>query len=76
MGGLKAFYNINRVILQLNKSMILSGIVGFFISAIAAEEYYRYTQSDLILSIATVLTGFAVSNVVFAVLLEKNINSQ
>jgi hypothetical protein len=47
-----------------------------FISAMAAEEYYRYTQSDLILSIATVLTGFAVSNVVFAVLLEKNINSQ
>ena len=38
MGGLKAFYNRNRVILQPNKNMILSGIVGFFISAIAAEE--------------------------------------
>jgi hypothetical protein len=68
MGGLKAFYNRNRIILQLNKNMILSGIVGFFVSAIAAEEYYRYTQNDLILSVATVLTGFAVSNVVFAIL--------
>ena len=68
MCGLKAFYNRNRIILQLNKNMILSGIVGFFISAIAAKEYYRYTQNDLILSVATVLTGFAVSNVVFAIL--------
>jgi hypothetical protein len=68
IGGLKAFYSRNRVILQLNKNMILSGIVGFFISAIAAEEYYRYSQNDLILSVATVLTGFAVSNAVFAIL--------
>ena len=65
---LKAFYNRNRIILQLNKNMILSGIVGFFVSAIAAEEYYRYTQNDLVLSIATVLTGLVVSNIVFAVL--------
>jgi hypothetical protein len=48
--------------------MILSGIVGFFISAIAEEEYYKYTQNDLILSVATVLTGFTVSNVVFEIL--------
>ena len=68
IGGLKAFYNRNRLIIQLNKNMILSGMVGFFISAIAAEEYYRYTQNDLILSISTVLTGFAVSNAVFAIL--------
>jgi hypothetical protein len=68
VGELKAFYNRNRIILQLNKNMILSGIVGFFVSAIAAEGYYRHTQNDLILTVATVLTGFAVSNVVFAIL--------
>jgi hypothetical protein len=68
MGELKAYYNRNRIILQVNKNMILSGIVGFFVSAIAAEGYYRYTQNDLILTVATVLTGFAVSNVVFAIL--------
>lgn len=48
--------------------MIISGAAGFFISAIAAEVYATYTQDDLVNSIATVLTGFAVSSVVFAIL--------
>ena len=48
--------------------MILSGAAGFFISAIAAEIYSTYTQDDLVNSVATVLTGFAVSSVVFAIL--------
>ena len=48
--------------------MIISGAAGFFISAIAAEVYSTYTQDDLLDSVATVLTGFAVSSVVFAIL--------
>ncbi|MDQ3807033.1 MAG: hypothetical protein M3298_02575 [Thermoproteota archaeon] len=48
--------------------MIFSGAAGFFISAIAAEVYSTYTHDDLVNSVATVLTGFAVSSVVFAVL--------
>ncbi len=48
--------------------MIISGAAGFFISAIAAEVYSTYTQDDLVNSVATVFTGFAVSSVVFAIL--------
>ncbi len=48
--------------------MIISGAAGFFISAIAAKVYSTYSQDDLVNSLATVLTGFAVSSVVFAIL--------
>jgi hypothetical protein len=48
--------------------MIISGVAGFFISAIAAEVYSTYTQDDLVNSVATVLTGFAASSIVFAIL--------
>jgi hypothetical protein len=48
--------------------MIISDAAGFFISAIAAEVYSTYTQDDLVNSLATVLTGFAASSVVFAIL--------
>ena len=48
--------------------MIISGAAGFIISAIAAEVYSTYTQDDLVNSLATVLTGFAASSVVFAIL--------
>lgn len=48
--------------------MIISGTAGFFIGAIAAEVYSTYTQDDLVNSVATVLTGFTVSSVVFAIL--------
>jgi hypothetical protein len=48
--------------------MIISGAAGFFISAIVAEVYSAYTPDDLVNSVATVLTGFAVSSVVFAIL--------
>ena len=48
--------------------MIISGASGFFVSAIAAGIYSTYTQDDLINSIATVLTGFAVSSLVFGIL--------
>ena len=34
---LAAFYQTHRNVLQLNKSMIISGAAGFFISAIAAD---------------------------------------
>ena len=52
--------------------MIISGAAGFFISASAAEVYSTYTQDDLVNSIATVLTGFAVSSIVFAILFHMN----
>jgi hypothetical protein len=48
--------------------MIISGAAGFYVSAIAAEVYSTYFQDDLIDSLATVLTGFAVSSVVFGIL--------
>ena len=48
--------------------MIISGAAGFYVSAIAAEIYSTYFQDDLIDSLATVLTGFAVSSVVFGIL--------
>lgn len=48
--------------------MIISGAAGFFITAIAAEVYSTYTQDDLVSSVATVLTGFAASRVVFAII--------
>lgn len=52
--------------------MILSGIAGFVACAIAAELYSSYTENDLLNSLATVLTGFAVSNVVFVILFHFN----
>jgi len=52
--------------------MIISGAAGFFISAIAAEIYSEYTQDDFVNSIATVLTGFAVSSIVFAILFHRD----
>ena len=52
--------------------MIISGAAGFFISAIAAEIYSMYTQDDLVNSVATVLTGFTVSSVVFAILFHRD----
>jgi hypothetical protein len=67
-GTLAAFYQKYRNILQLNKNMIISGAAGFFISAIAAEVYSKYTQDDLVNTIATVLTGYAASTVVFGIL--------
>jgi hypothetical protein len=60
------------MVLQLNKNMIISGAGGFFISAVAAEVYSTYTQDDLVNSVATVLTGFAVSSVVFAILFHRD----
>jgi hypothetical protein len=51
-GTLAAFYQKYRNILQLNKNMIISGAAGFFISAIAAEVYSKYTQDDLVNTIA------------------------
>ena len=65
---LGTFYHKYRNILRLNRNMILSGIAGFFASAIAAELYSSYTENDLLSSLATVLTGFAVSNVLFVIL--------
>lgn len=62
---------MHRNILQLNKNMIISGAAGFFISAIAAEIYSTYAQGDLVNSVATVFTGFAVSTVVFAILFHR-----
>jgi hypothetical protein len=67
-GTFKAFYQRYRSVLQLNKNMIISGAAGFFISAIAAEVYSGYTQSDLVNTTATVLTGYAASTVVFGIL--------
>lgn len=48
--------------------MILSGAAGFFISAIAAEVYSKYAESDLVNTIAIILSGYAASTVVFGIL--------
>jgi hypothetical protein len=48
--------------------MILSGAAGFFISAVAAEVYSKYAESDLVNTIAIILTGYAASTVVFGIL--------
>lgn len=48
--------------------MILSGAAGFFISALAAEVYSKYAESDLVNTIAIILSGYAASTVVFGVL--------
>lgn len=48
--------------------MILSGAAGFFISALAAEVYSKYAESDLVNTIAIILTGYAASTVVFGIL--------
>jgi hypothetical protein len=48
--------------------MIIAGIAGFIVSAIAAEFYTSLTQNDLLSSLATVLTGFGVSTFIFVIL--------
>jgi hypothetical protein len=48
--------------------MIISGIAGFIASAVTAELYSSYTENDLLSSLATVLTGIAISNLSFVIL--------
>jgi hypothetical protein len=48
--------------------MIIAGIAGFIVSAIASEFYASLTQNDLLSSLATVLTGFGVSTFIFVIL--------
>jgi hypothetical protein len=65
---LRGYYQKYRSVIQLNKNMIISGAAGFLISAVAAEVYSRYTQNDLVNTIAIVLTGYAASTIVFGIL--------
>jgi hypothetical protein len=60
---LSAFYLKYQNILRLNRNMIISGIAGFIASAVTAELYSSYTENDLLSSLATVLTGIAISKV-------------
>jgi hypothetical protein len=48
--------------------MIIAGIAGFIVSAIAAEFYTSLTKNDLLSALATVLTGFGVSTFIFVIL--------
>ena len=52
----------------MNKNMLLSGTAAFFISALVAELSSRYFNSDLLNTILTIASGFAVSIPIFVVL--------
>ena len=52
----------------MNKNMLLSGTAAFFISALVAELSSQYFHSDLINTIMTIVSGFAVSIPLFVVL--------
>ena len=52
----------------MNKNLLISGIIGFFVSAAIAEIYAIYSPSDVLTSTITVLVGFIIYKISFIVL--------
>ena len=65
---IRIFYNKHKNILQLNKNLIISGTVAFFVSAVAAELYSKYNENDFWISAISILTGFSISIPLFVFL--------
>lgn len=61
-----------RDILLLNKNLLISGVVGFFVSALAAELYAKYNSNDLATSFVTVLMGYVASGLVFTLIFHSD----
>jgi hypothetical protein len=68
MTTIRAFYNKYTNILQLNKNLIISGTVAFFVSAAVAELYSKYNENDFWISAISILTGFFISIPLFVFL--------
>jgi len=68
MATIRTFYNKYRNILQLNKNLIISGTVAFFVSAVVAELYSKYNDNDFWISVISILTGFSISIPLFVFL--------
>lgn len=68
MAIIRAFYNKHRNILMLNKDLLFSGTVAFFVSAGITELYSKYDNNDFRISIVSIVTGFCISIPLFAFL--------
>ena len=53
--NITSFYKKYRDILLLNKNLLISGVAGFFVSALTSELYAKYDNNDFINSIITVI---------------------
>jgi hypothetical protein len=68
MATIRTFYDKYRNILQLNKNLVISGTVAFFVSAAVAELYSKYDDNDFWISAISILTGFSISIPLFVFL--------
>ena len=65
---LRKFYNRYRNTISLNKDLVLSGIVGFIVSLMAAYFFTEYSTNDFAISALTVIAGFISAKIVFVIL--------
>jgi ABC-type uncharacterized transport system permease subunit len=65
---LTKFYTKYASTISLNKDLLISGLVGFIVSLIAAYISTRYSYNDFTISTLTVIAGFISSKVIFVVL--------
>ena len=62
------FYKKYSSTISLNKDLLISGTVGFFVSLVVAYVSTKYSTNDFANSALTVITGFVFSKVVFVIL--------
>jgi hypothetical protein len=62
------FYKKYSSTISLNKELLISGTVGFFVSLVVAYVSTKYSTNDFANSALTVITGFVFSKVVFVIL--------
>jgi hypothetical protein len=65
---LTKFYRKYASTISLNKNLLISGLVGFVVSLIAAYISTKYSNNDFTISTLTVIAGFICSKIVFVVL--------
>lgn len=65
---LTKFYGKYASTISLNKNLLLSGLVGFIVSLIAADISTKYSNNDFTISTLTVIAGFVSSKVIFVIL--------
>ena len=65
---LTKFYVKYSSTISLNKDLLLSGFVGFFVSLVVAYVSTRYYSDDFAISALTVIVGFIFSKATFVIL--------
>jgi uncharacterized membrane protein len=62
------FYARYRNTISLNKNLLISGTVGFFVSIVVAYITTKYSTDDFTNSAVTVIMGFIFSKITFVIL--------